>query len=150
MPETATAPIPTSDANRGGVGDKPGPVFMTMFILVVLSILVCAVLGVWWLVRFVLAEQVIADPKIRAAITFALLGVATILYMIKKRAQWVYGLAEVAVGLVANWNSLAAIAQQSASGSGSVFGRLAVLAGGVYLLGRGVANVDEGFRRINW
>lgn len=116
---------------------------------VILAVLVGAAYGFLQLIVSGLTASALRRPLVKVAISALLLAGAIVLYAIKKSsAQPLYGLTEVAVGLVANWYSLEGLAKQIATAdqdaSGSAFTRLAVLGGGMYLIGRGIANVVEG------
>ncbi len=86
--------------------------------------------------------------SVRIALSCAFLAGALILYLVKKsKYQYAYGLLEVAVGLVSNWQSLDNWFHPTA-GSGAfqiLYARLAIIAAGTYLISRGISNAIEGF-----
>ena len=119
--------------------------------LCILALLVALVYAVALSFKSVLAATTIAPLSFRIAASVALVVGAIVLYAVKKsRYQFVYGLLEVAVGLVSNWRSLEGWPHPLAGPgpANSVFGQLAVLGAGVYLIGRGLSNVFDGFHRL--
>lgn len=127
---------------------------VVMVILAVsLAILAALVAGMYGSV--VLLDQTLTAKSLQTVpaklvvSAFLLIG-AIILYRIKMSSfQSVYGLIEIAAGLVVNWRSLESLARQLAGPmkEDPLFARLAALVGGLYLIGRGVANFAEGIKK---
>jgi hypothetical protein len=123
----------------------------TVGILIILAALTGGIYGLVVLLDRTLTAATLQSLPVKLAVSATLLVGAILLYMVKvSSAQYLYGLTEIAVGLVANWRSLEGLAHQLASPTveNPLFARLAVLAGGLYLIGRGVANFAEGMRRL--
>jgi hypothetical protein len=123
----------------------------TIFVLLVLVVLIVGVYGIVVLLDRTVTAETLQSTSVKLAVSVAMLVGAILLYMVKvSSAQFVYGLAEIAVGLVANWRSLESLSRQLAmpKGEDPLFARLAVLAGGLYLIGRGVANFSDGMSRL--
>src|SRR6185437_10879826 len=119
--------------------------------LALLTIMVGAVYSFVVFVEGITATTALNSHSVRIALSCAFVVGAIFLYAVKNsRAQFAYGLAEVAVGLVANWQSLNNWFHPGTSPQlmNILFARLAILGGGIYLIGRGVANVIDGFNRL--
>lgn len=119
-----------------------------------IGLLASLVGGVFALVIFLASVTARIDFSpfaVRLALSGAFLAGAFVLYAIKKsRAQFVYGMLEVAVGLVSNWLSLDNwFHPTSIPGEVNViYARLAILFAGIYIIVRGVTNAVEGFDRL--
>ena len=156
---------PLSPANRGRAeggdskdeaqkaaasDDKLWNIFFLVLALVILAALIALIYGIVVLLDRTLTADTLRDPAVKIAVSVTVLAGAILLYMVKiSAAQYVYGLAEIAVGLVANWRSLESLARQLADPGNEdpLFARFAVIAGGMYLIGRGVANFVEGVKK---
>jgi hypothetical protein len=144
--------IDTKDAAPKAVAkdDKPWNMFFIALALVTLAALVALIYGVVILFDRTITADTLRIPAVKISVSVTVLAGAILLYMVKvSAAQFVYGLAEIAVGLVANWRSLESLARQLASPGNEdpLFARFAVIAGGMYLIGRGVANFVEGVKK---
>jgi hypothetical protein len=127
--------------------DKP----TTISALVILATLTAGVYGLAVLLDRTLTPQTLQALPVKLAVSATILVGGILLYMIKvSSGQFLYGLAEIAVGLVANWRSLDSLARLLADPKGAdpLYARVAVLAGGLYLIGRGIANFVEGMKRL--
>jgi hypothetical protein len=127
-----------------------------ILLLVVSSLALLAVLvgAVYMFVVFIegAASATPLDGRsIRIALSTAFVLGAALLYALKKsRAQFAYGLVEIAVGLVANWQSLDAWSNPALNQGGKniFFARLAIIGAGIYLISRGLSNVVDGFVKL--
>jgi hypothetical protein len=125
---------------------------MTIIAAVILSILTAVIYGLVVLLDKALTPATLQTLRVKIAVSVTILVGAIVLYLVKVSVgQFLYGLAEIAAGLVANWRSLEGLASQLADPKGTdpLFARLAVLAGGLYLIGRGIANFAEGMKRLD-
>jgi hypothetical protein len=117
----------------------------------ILAALVGAVYALSIFVESITLSVTFNPLSVRIALSCVFVAAALILYSIKKsRGQFVYGMLEAAVGLVANWQSLDSWFHP-AGGPGManvIYSRLVVLAAGTYAIGRGISNAVEGFERF--
>ena len=117
----------------------------------ILGVLVGAVYALAIFVESVVLSVTINPISIRIALSCVFVAAALVLHLVKNsRGQFLYGILEVAVGLVVNWQSLdtwfhPAGGQDMAN---VIYGRLVVLAAGTYAIGRGISNVAEGYERF--
>lgn len=112
-------------------------------ILVLLAILLN---GLLILGKTLLAVKLSIPFLSRVSILITLLLLSLFLYIAKEsRWQFFYGLTEMSAGLLANWNAIS----QLESAQGSFFSKFAILLGGLYLSGRGIANFAEGIEKIS-
>jgi hypothetical protein len=89
--------------------------------------------------------------SVRIALSGVFVAAALFLYAIKNsRGQFLYGMLEVAVGLVANWQSLDTWFHPvgGADMANVIYSRFVVFAAGTYAIGRGISNAVEGFERF--
>ena len=119
-------------------------------ILTALAVLVVILGGLYELalvwIKSGAAVQGLNRPIVKVATSAAIFLGAIGLYLLKtSRFQAVYGLLEMAVGLVTNWKALDSITNSSQANT--LFARLAVLGGGVYLIGRGMNNLFDGVKK---
>ncbi|HEY0427635.1 MAG TPA: hypothetical protein VGC76_07610 [Pyrinomonadaceae bacterium] len=116
--------------------------------LIILIVMVLAVTGLIIMLSGGVTQGFSGSwPKlgVSAAILIGAIG----LYAVKEsRGQILYGLGEMAVGLVANWRSLDAFMPENEVPTNALFVRLTILAGGLYLIVRGITNVVDGVRKI--
>lgn len=139
--ETSQRPLPhrTSLLPTILVGVLTGLIVLTLMVLGVSGLVVMLSGGV---------TRGFSGSWTRLGVSALILIGAVALYAVKEsRAQVFYGLGEVAVGLVANWRSLDAFLPGNLVPTNTLF-RLTVLAGGLYLIGRGIGNVVDGVRKI--
>jgi hypothetical protein len=117
-------------------------------VLIILTLMVLAVSGLVAIISGGVARG-FSGSSTRLGVSAAILIGAIALYAVKRsRAQVLYGLGEVAVGLVANWRSLDAFMPPNTVPNNALFARLTILAGGLYLIGRGIANLFDGMHKI--
>ncbi len=123
-------------------------------VLAFLALLAIMVGVVYELVRLISSSGVsfagLSSPWVKVVVSAAILLGAVGLYALKEsRYQPVLGLAEIAVGLVANWRSLSGLTHQANLDiTNALIARVAVLGGGMYLIGRGINNVLDGVKKI--
>jgi hypothetical protein len=119
--------------------------------LTVLAMLIGILYGIVVLLNEPLAATTLSNPLVKIAVCVAMTLGAIGLYVLKvSRVQVIFGLVEVAIGLVVNWHTLDSLSHQlsSSSAPNSLFERLALLGAGVYLIGRGIGNFMDGFRKV--
>src|SRR5229473_1438337 len=124
--------------------------------LLLLAALVGGVYAIAVFVESVTISPTLSDVSLRIALSGAFLAGAVLLYVAKNsRYQFGYGLLEVAVGLVFNWQSLdswfhSAVGTVHAN---FLYARLTIIVAGTYLMSRGISNVIDGFLRffpVSW
>src|SRR6202043_3753841 len=124
--------------------------------LIVLATLVGGVYAIAILVESVTISPTLSPVSVRIALSGAFLAGAVLLYVAKNsRYQFGYGLLEVAVGLVFNWQSLDSWFHPAVGTvhTNSLYARLTIIAAGTYLISRGISNVIDGFFRffpVSW
>jgi len=131
----------------------PRRLILLLFVssLALLAILVGAVNMVGVFIEGITTSVPLNSRSVRIALSGAFVVGAVVLYALKKsRAQFAYGLAEIAVGLVANWRSLDTWSHPVTSPGrlNILFARLAILGAGIYLISRGISNVLDGFAKL--
>jgi hypothetical protein len=87
--------------------------------------------------------DVVTKTWTRLALSALLLGGGYGLARLRAKARLFYSLVEIAFGIASNWYSLRNIATLPADLQVGGLGRLAVFGGGMYLIGRGFANLLE-------
>lgn len=82
----------------------------------------------------------------KSLIAGILLLVAIALYWVKRSTQQIYGVGEMTIGMASNWKAVSALVTEIASKAQPqiVYPKVVLLAGGAYLLGRGIQNFNEG------
>jgi hypothetical protein len=120
--------------------------------LVLLAASVGGVYALALLIEGLASPTTVSPISVRIALSCAFLALALVLYIVKKtRYQFAYGFVEVAIGLVANWQSLDSWFHPASSTTGVIhiiWARMAILAGGTYLISKGISNAIEGFLKF--
>src|ERR1700688_2747303 len=158
--ETSSRP-PTHTEDGTPISDESVPRSFIVFcgflivvaacVLTVLAILIGILYGVVVLLDKPLTAKALGSPLIKIAICVAMNLIGMAVYRLKaSRFQIIYGLGEVAIGLMANWRTLDVLSHQLANPNtaNTLFTRLAILGAGVYLIGRGISNAADGFRKL--
>jgi hypothetical protein len=130
---------------------KSAILILTAYCLGILAVVVGAVYGLAILVEGLTLSVTLNPLSVRIALSCVFVAVAVFSYLIKKsRGQFVYGMLEVAIGLVANWQSLDTwFHPEGGPGTANViYSRFVVLTAGTYAIGRGISNVADGFERF--
>lgn len=118
-----------------------------VFLAAALAILVLLAAGFYGLLVAVVGKpEQLGGTLIKVALSTVMVLTAVGLYILKgSRGQALYGLAEIAGGLVVNWRALDGLAHQAPN---TTFVRLTILIGGLYLIGRGITDLFEGLQRF--
>jgi hypothetical protein len=119
--------------------------------LSILAFLVGMVYALAFLIGSILTSTTFSPLSIHIALSSMCVVGAIFLYGVKKsRYQSAYGLLEVAVGLVANWGSLDSWSHPVTDPRllNILYARITILAIGIYLIERGIADVLDGFERL--
>jgi hypothetical protein len=124
---------------------------LLVLLLSVLALLVWALYVASLILDYITISAAFSQLSVRIAFSGAFVVVAIILHALKKsRLQVVYGLFQVAFGLVSNWLSLDSWSHLL-TGSGPpkiLYAQLVIVGVGTYAIGRGLSNVFDGFNRI--